>query len=233
MDFETSEVIQVIGGSNKSNEGKFFTVVSHDATFTKWKVSGDVVTNDSGQGWAQRFIGQVQAEKDEAFLTIENLYSPETAYNLIFSPRRIVYNWAPFLNIGLVKKDATDVILTTFMKQNSKLKSTLSPLDPRRRYEPFGELEEVENATLATFKGDVRAPLHSNEFSFFKAPMSFTDYKYILDRLAGRAQDENDRGYLVYPDDEGNMLKGFVYDAKYQPVDEIAEFQIAIIGIYN
>jgi len=126
-----------------------------------------------------------RSEKNEQFSNIEGLFSPETAYNLRLTPSRIEYNWAPLLNISFSKKLGTDVIKTTFIKNNDKLKSYLIPSDTRRRYEPNFVLEEKGDVDMNRFKGDNRKALHLPQMASFKAIIDYSDYIFMKACLTG------------------------------------------------
>lgn len=230
VDLIVGDVITIKGGNNLANDGKTFTITS--ISVNAYRLSGPTLVNDSGPIILSKSIAGIQAEKDELFTNVSGLFSPETSYNLRFSPKRMLYNWANYLNIGFTKKPDTDFIKTSFVKNNDKMISLLSAKDVNRRNEPLTPSAEFSDASLEIFRANNKDALHLPVYCYFKSQMSYDDVIYIKQRLTGESQTENDYGYVYHYDDKGVLIKGYVYSLKYNPAEEVAEFQTAKIGNY-
>lgn len=223
---------KVIGNNSSSNNGKTFVVTSKvQNSFELYEVSGATLSSDNGSVMIEQAITEIQSEKDEAFTVVTGLFSPETAYNLRFSPKRILYNWSGFLNIGFDKKLDTDVIKTTFIKNNDKMTSMLSLLDPFRGYEPTQVIEEGGETALQLLRSG-KSAFHEPTFYYFNARMDYDTFNYIKLHLTGEMGGPNDYGCIQFKNPDGIFEKGHVYSLKYDPAKEIANFQVAKIGNY-
>lgn len=173
--------------------------------------------------------GILVSEKDENFTNITGILDPGSVYNLRISLARIKYNWSRFLNIGLTKKANTDVLKTTFIKNNDKLSSILKSTDPRRRFEPQGNLVESGDVPMNVFRGDNRSAIHQAIEANFKAVIAYDEYMLIKDSLQGNSLLTSNHGCVVHPDDKGNVWLSHVYNMDYTFPTGEATFQVALI----
>lgn len=233
MNFTPGTSFTIKGGNLNANDGKTVTVSSKvPGELERYNVTGPALLNDNGNILVQQTLSQIQAEKNELFEVVTGLFSPETSYNLRFSPKRMLFNWAQFLNIMVYKKPGSDVIKSTFVKNNDKMVSFLSTLDVNRRNEPDFAFGEAGETTLTVYRGGNKAALHQPIMCYFKSPINYDDFNYIKERLTGEAEDINDYGWIYFLNDKDEYVKGFIYSLKYQPAKEIAEFQVAKIANY-
>lgn len=177
--------------------------------------------------------GVLRAEKNENFTDVSGVYSPDTIYNLIWSPTRVQYNWSRFLNISLIKKNNTEIIKSTFIKNNDKLKSSLLPSDTRKRHEPNSIIEEIGDVTVDTFRSGNRSAIHSAKYANFKSVIDYDIYILIKKSLTGEGSVDHNYGYIVHVDDKGKRWKSFVYSMSYLIGDRMATFKVAKIELLN
>lgn len=174
----------------------------------------------------------IQSEADENFENVTGLLSPDTAYNLRITPARILFNWSPYLGIGLAKKDPAKVIINNLAVDNNTLVSKLKSDDLYKQYEPSFPVNEGGSLTIAQLNEPARKALHLPTYSFFKSEIKYDLLISIIDALTFSAETDQDGGYIVYNDDKGQLWKGYPYSIKYNPYTEEAEFQCAKKGIY-
>lgn len=176
--------------------------------------------------------GVLYSERNENFTNINGILDPASVYNLRLSLARIRYNWSPFLNIGFTKKLNTDVIKTTFIKNNDKLESALKPTDTRRRYEPGTIIDENGDITIGVFRADNRGAIHESEEFNFSCVLNYDEYELVKTCLEGNSSSSANHGCIAHLDDENVMWLSHVYAMKYRfPTGETV-FQVAKIKPY-
>ncbi len=112
-------------------------------------------------------------ERDELFTTVENLISPETAYNLRISPARNMNRWIRFVKISTTKADK-------FIKFNSGEGNTLLKSVSINSCDSVVEIDEHAN-----FETGINGFTQSNNELFnpeiitFEKPLDFTTFALL------------------------------------------------------
>lgn len=176
--------------------------------------------------------GVINSEKNENFTNINGILDPATVYNLRLSLARIRYNWAPLLNIGLNKKLNTDVLKTTFIKNNDKLESFLILSDLRRRYEPSSLTDENGDVPMIVFRGGNRAAIQQPIEANFKCILAYDEYMLIKECLEGNSNLPTNHGCIVHIDDKNQLWYSQVYTMVYNFPTGEATFEVAKIELY-
>lgn len=155
-------------------------------------------------------------ETTQPFQLITGINSPETAYNLRWSPARIVRNWGKVINSGLNYKDGAEVI--TFQKSdaNHNLETKLKLTE---RF-PLGDIlraqfREDANMTLTELYG--RQTKFTADEVVLTAFVDAGVANYIMAAHYGASADDNNYGYIQVPDGRGNIVKGYMTEFRYQP----------------
>lgn len=156
----------------------------------------------------------LRAEKNEAFDIVDNVISPSTAYNLRITPKRIELNWSVWVRNILHYKLVTDVLKTTFVTQNGKLKTKLKQTDQRAIGDIFKDIwTEDQEIQLGSYPVPER--IFRPEYINIKA--NITPDKFIMVDLAMRGMYSSsiDYGYIVVKDNNGDYQAGFLMEISY------------------
>lgn len=164
-----------------------------------------------------------EAEKDENFTNIANVYSPETIYNIRFKPARIFRNWFKILGTSLIKLNTTlKVVKFSFGEGNYKIESEgIEACDPAKQ-----ELVEAGQDVEILIPGtDGLEPLFSGHIDEFDAPFSLSDYQNLKDLDV----DDNPNYYkkIGYSITDADHLEGYILDLRYKPIRGKASFRMA------
>lgn len=153
-------------------------------------------------------------ERSEAFDTVTGVISPDTAYNLRLSPKRMLLNWAVWLkNIFHYKKD-TEVIKPTLVVQNGELTTRFKPTEPN----PIGDInkeliKENEEVSLANYAVEER--IFRPEWISFKTKITPDKIQLINRAMKGSAHDSVNYGYIAVKDKDGLYQAGYLYELDY------------------
>lgn len=151
---------------------------------------------------------------DAPFSSVTGTLSPETTYNLLHTPKRMLMAHSKWLSSCLIYKGGSSVIKNTFTKQNRDLETSLQPSWPCSNGDDFGlPLKESSDIILSAFSDSFG--IYSPEIVRFKAYLSRGQVRYIINAHRGISEDENNYGYITYTDDHGNEQKGWLYEMEY------------------
>lgn len=172
------------------------------------------------------------AETNEQFQITTGLISPQTTYNLRISPKRMLYNWATYFNIGFHLKSDTEKLKCTFVKQNKDMVTKFSDA-ATCTLGVTQELGEAEDVSLLNYRYDQRPFMPRR--AIFKVRLSYPQLIILKKALRGELPDGDTRnyGWVVHNDTNGKLWKSHVISIDYQPAEEIAEFNVYKIGLYQ
>jgi hypothetical protein len=143
---------------------------------------------------------------------VSGIQSPNTAYNLRFSPARMLLNWYPILAASLVKK-TNPVITFQSGKGNYALSTDRSDVCDQAT----GIVLESQNITRANVKEALREPYYLNELFTFEYPISLKTFLNL-------------RQKAIQPIRFGcnETIKGYLKEVTYQPNGDggIAKFKV-------
>lgn len=160
-------------------------------------------------------------ESNQAFESVQNLISPQSAYNLRYSPKRMLLNWAKLYNGGFRTKGDLEQISFKQGDGNIKLSTRFNSSDVCR----LGDdqrltVVEQDNINLSdTFSRESLFLPYKVTFSY---PLSFEELNYIRRSMRGISVDNNNYGYLEYVNPLGNIEKVFVTKIEFTPTQEEA-----------
>lgn len=157
------------------------------------------------------------AEKDENFDTVNNLLSPDTAYNLRLSPARNLLRHGSEINGCLLKKLGESYKFTAG-QGNYKMESEMSNDECPGS---FNNNLLVEDQDIQWAYSNLKEvdPLWEPEVYEFKYPLGFTDYKKLKDNPY--------RPILISGDlfEEGKFQKVYLLEVEYEPVIGLGKFR--------
>lgn len=197
----TGIVYTVLGAQTKPGEDQYFLSPAPVA--------------DTGIAEIEIPITGPEAEKNEAFDVVDNLISPDTAYNLRISPVRMLYNHSTILNSCLEKKADTAQIKNTYMKGNGQLKTKFTEVASCKLIDGNPAVKETDVIPLQAYNS--RRKIWKPETVNFKAPIFYDDYIYIKERATGSSATSQDFGTIVWEDDLGVKWEGYIWSAEYDP----------------
>lgn len=155
--------------------------------------------------------GQYKPERNQNFDEVVNMISPETAYNLRISPKRMLLRWAAWLRNSLFFKSPTAEIRNTFTVQNGSLRTRLGATDPL--------IEEGADVVLSDYGS---ADLFVPEWVKFSCSMTPDIVNMINLAMKGKWGADKDYGYIVYNDPLDGFVQGWLYQLDYNFYEEKA-----------
>jgi hypothetical protein len=157
-------------------------------------------------------------ESSQAHSIATNLISPETAYNLRYTPKRILYNWAKLFNGGFFGKSATEEVVFRQGDGNVELTTQFS-LDEDCLLGDINrdEIIETENVQIGDLYG--RGFLYLPIKVSFSAPMSFEQLIELKNCLRG-IDETKSYGYITVVSPCGDTEKIFLTSVEYNPVQD-------------
>lgn len=161
--------------------------------------------------------GFIQPQKTENFTSIENVISPETAYNLRLSPARMLLNWYPVLAASMVKK--TDPVIK-FLSGTGNYKLSDTRTDACR--ESADELSESQDIALEDVAPRLRAPYVEPENYLFEYPISFSTFLSL-------------RAKAIFAIQFGckTLVKGYLKEVVYRPNGDGGIATFTVIKAYD
>lgn len=223
VDLQVGETFKIARTGGSNNNTTFTIVAKDDSGVEKYRVS-PAPTTDSGVGDLEILISGPVAERNEAFDVVQGVISPESAYNLRISPKRMLWNHAPLLNCGIIQKPVESVIKNTFTKNNGDLITKFAEGENCKGMEANLQLREKEGIVLKGFNGGKWMFLPT--LATFKTKIYYDDLVYLKERLTGQTKTDEDFGMISFPDLEGGIWMGHVWDFEYTPQDETCSFSV-------
>lgn len=159
-----------------------------------------------------------KTETTEAFETITDVISPDTIHNARITPKRMLTNWAPYINSICAFSSKSEKIKNTFVKNNGNFATKFKDSEPCKLKDPGGLVREKDDIRIADLWEGKK--LFMPIWSEFKADLSYDEVLYIIAALKNQSPDDNNRGYIEYLNDEGLIVEGFPYKIKYNPITE-------------
>lgn len=154
------------------------------------------------------------AEKNENFLTVSNINSPSTAYNLRISPTRNALRWNNILSAGLIKYPASNLKFT-YGEGNYKMESQFTSDVCEGNY---NNANLVENQDIQWDGANTNnTPLWIPETYEFDYPLSFEQYKSIK---------SNPTKCLEISPSGTNFIKAYIIEIRYKPSNGMASFKL-------
>lgn len=164
-------------------------------------------------------------ERNENFLTVNNLLSPETAYNLRISPLRMLLNSAIWLKNLFFYKQPADFLKNTWTVQNGELETQLLATDPDQVGDINRSLwKDRQDVDLVNFA--VEENLFKPDWIYFKCRLTPDLIQLIDDSLRGARTSATNYGFLTVKDPHGLYQAGWPYEITYNFATEKAEFKL-------
>lgn len=168
--------------------------------------------------------GEYSPERAQKFELVEGIISPNTSYNLRLSPKRMLYNWAKWINSFLFYRDSGDILKNTFVK-NDILDGTLTTRFADSEQCLLGDQDRVtmierSDVTLAELNGN-RKLFKPNKYEF-NCQLPYEDVLEIIDKHY--MDTDESYGYIGFTDYEGNLKYGWILEMDYNPITEKVKF---------
>lgn len=206
---------------------------------TSWEILGTVYYN-TFIGFAESLVGTVGGVNDviitrtttsslllpegaQPFSTINNILSPATSYNVRYTPKRMLYNWAKLINGGFFGKLGTDQIVFKQGDGNVELvtqfkvgeECLLGDIDR-------DSIEEGSNVSIANFWGGdyLFLPIKVS----FSTSLSFEQLITLKKCLRGN-NDTNNYGYVSITNPCGEVEQIFITSVEYSGVEDEAQIE--------
>lgn len=182
----------------------------------------------SPDGSTQSYTAGTVSERNENFTTVDNVLSPETCYNLRYSPFRRFAYWFKYVCVGIWKTPSVDIsfqsgeanyLLKTLM--TSTLIDSTSGL--HQENEPFNVLAPNQSA-FPPYNTAQKTPLFIPEYIDFKYPVIFPKIISIL---------ANTKGVIEYSCNNSAVEKGFIKELKFTPNEAGGECNFKLIRAFE
>ena len=144
-----------------------------------------------------------RTEQAENFPVVENLYDPTTAYNLRYSPARMIRAWLKVLASNVIKL-ASKTLTFTYGDGNFNLVS--------RETSETSNITENANVDMS----DVE-PIYEPERYKFTSPLTRDEMRLIVNKPYG---------YIRFQDELGNKKDGFILEVRHDPNNNKADFDL-------
>lgn len=178
------------------------------------------------------------AESNEPFAICNNILDPGAIYNGRISNKHILYNWNPVLSVSLYFQSINpspaldyNQIQTTQTKNNRLFTTQFKASEPNKGYAGELVLTEIANTNYSDYLQN--AAIFTPKGGSCKAPLGWNEYNLLKAALAQETGNPSlDGGGIVVNDDLGNFWFCHITDVLYDPVEQIAEFQLQKVRRY-
>jgi hypothetical protein len=153
--------------------------------------------------------------------TASGIQSPETAYNLRLSPKRMLSRWGRFINSALAYKKPSDVLVNTYVAKNGDLISAYTGNDSCDSKQTFQEGSSLYLGDLVT--GD---KLFSPIIIKFNKRISWATLRLLKRCFQGLDTSGRNNGFISVVDCNGVTQQGYLTELKYNPESELASFTL-------
>ena len=160
-------------------------------------------------------------ESSQPFDSISNLLSPETGYNIRYSPKRMLYTHAKLFNGGFFGKVGTDLINFKSGDGNVELETNFNITEPC-------VLGDVDNELIIENSNVMISDIYNRGFLFlpfkvsFSAAFSFEQLTLLKSCLRGQDSGETPRnyGYITITNPCGAVEQIYVMSAEYSGIED-------------
>lgn len=166
----------------------------------------------------------VVPEANQPFESINNLVSPQSEYNLRYTPKRMLLNWAKLYNGGFRTKGDLEQIAFKQGDGNVAFSSRFK----------VGEtclLGDVDRDTIIEGGNINLIDTFSRDYLFlpykvtFKCNLDFAQLNYIRRAMRGISSDSNNYGYIEYVSPSGATEQIFITKINFSPAEQEAEIE--------
>lgn len=161
--------------------------------------------------------GSYTAERDESFELVEGVLDPETSYNLRLAPRFNLLRHAPYFTGSMVALSGSEVIRTSFSKNNTGLRTKLA--DNASGDLNIGIREPIDHSWdlyLASLRHPI-GPLWAAETVKVETKLTLDQMLYLRACFQGTHPDPfKHYGYITLAQGE-ETIKGFPLEISFVP----------------
>lgn len=215
--FAVGVVIAVSGtvSNNRSYTISFIEIVTDPITLIKyyrvWVSESSLVSESTVTATFSTSGVAGEAEKNEPFVSVSNVISPETSYNLRITPKRMLYNRSKWLISTVYYKSSSALFKNTFFKMNGDLQTQFLETETCL----LGDV----NRSVLTEKNSVQKgslgyglPLFCPEWVYFNSYATRTQWNTIRKALRGILGGGKDYGYLTITNPDGVTVSGYPFE---------------------
>lgn len=157
------------------------------------------------------------AQRDEEFVSVTNVFSPETSYNIGLNPKNILYNHSQIIRSGLTKKPLDSPVKIREVDLNDKMSFQFKPGEGQ--YILNNGYSDVMTMGRDVEQQEMATPIFTGEYVKWKSNISYTRVKNIRNKCMN--QDPlNNFGYVRVLE-----YKVFLDKIKYNPLSEEVSFE--------
>lgn len=153
-------------------------------------------------------------EKDESFEVVDGIISPETAYNLRISPKRMLVNWFIWLKGIFAYKEDTEKILNTTAIQNGTLETQFNAAEE----DVIGDIDKglyKEKGDVLLSALDSTPNIYRPEWVNFTTKCTPDKVQIINAALTGTFNSTKNHGYIMVKKPSGVWQALWVYNLTY------------------
>lgn len=231
------EVGEVVDYTSRAGVLQERTVVYFSVT--SWEILG-VVYYNTYIGFAESLVGTVGGVNDviitrtttsalllpegaQPFSTINNILSPATSYNVRYTPKRMLYNWAKLINGGFFGKLGTEQIVFKQGDGNVELITQFK----------VGEeclLGDVDRELITEGSNVNIGDLYNRGFLFLPIKVSFStslsfEQLITLKKCLRGSNGTGDYGYVSITNPCGEVEQIFITSVEYSGVEDEAQIE--------
>lgn len=200
-----------------------FTILDVVTTLTTIGFAEPLIGADTGAGDViiTKEVGvgvYLIPESSTPFETVDNLYSPSSTFNLRYSPKRMLYNWAKLINGGLFTKSNSDEIVFKQGDGNVEL-TTKFKISETCLLGDSGRDSVYEGGNIALDEFDNRNFLYLPFKISFTASFSFEQLTLLKSCLRGQDLTRN-YGYITITNPCGTIEQIYVTSAEYSGIED-------------
>lgn len=163
----------------------------------------------------------LRALRNEEFVTLNNVISPETVYNVGLNPKYMLFNQSPLINSGFNPKSGADLVKTQDVKLNEDMQCRFASGEGGYILDPDRETVTMDgNLTLNQLNNYGR--LFTGNLIKFTTSIGYDNVLLIRDAYLNQASTDN-FGYLRVNDGSSDFT-GFLTSMTYNPLNEKVDF---------
>ena len=161
-----------------------------------------------------------QAEKNEAFESIENVIQPETVYNARLEPARCLLNHAGWINSGQFFKPGSAVVKNTLTLENGEVRTRFKDIEPNL----LGDVDRLFIQGNQDFTIDQLSQgkkIFKPILSKWTAQLTPLQTEIIIQAYKGKGSAKY--GYISVPNNDGEFVKVYLDKLEGDPNKNLYE----------
>lgn len=228
FDIRVNDVITLNTVNASVYDGNSYTIEEIDLLGQKTRIKVTESTSNAGYSgdWSLTLpASRLRASRNEEFDQVNNIISPDTAYNIGLNPKYMLVNHSLLINSGLSKKLSTQEIKTQRAFLNKDMSAQFNAADGDYTLAGLNQLLSMSGAIqIQDMNGGLK--LFTGSIIKFTAQMSYETVMYIRDAYLNINHNQS-YGYIRVTDPFGVDKFGYLFDMTYNPLSN--EVQMTLI----